>query len=92
MADHQITCITLSQSGRTHEHITNVGNGRQWYDTVQNVIRLIDARTHTFYVRDSFGRRADVGVVRPAGRPAYLRTHADGYYTDNLLSLNACTA
>jgi len=92
MADYQITCVTMSYSGREHEHITHVGNGKQWYDTVKNVIGFIKSGQHTFYVRDSYGRRANVGVVEPAGRPAYLRTYADGYYTDNLLALNSCPA
>jgi hypothetical protein len=90
MADYQITCVTMSYGGRGHEHITHVGDSSRWRDTVPNVVRFIDARTHTFYVRDVFGRRANVGVVRPVGRPPYLRTYADGYPTDNLLALNAC--
>jgi hypothetical protein len=29
-------------------------------------------------------------VVHPAGRAPYVRTHADGDWNDNLLSLNQC--
>jgi len=36
------------------------------------------------------GKRADVRVIRPAGREAYVRTYADGDWNDNLLSLNQC--
>jgi len=90
MADHQITCINMSYGGRGYEHITHVGNGSQWRDTVSNVVRYIDARVHTFYVQDAVGRRAYVGVVRPVGRAPYLRTYANGQPTDNLLSLTAC--
>ena len=46
----------------------------------------------TFFVIDPRnGKRADVGVVRPAGRAAYLRTHADGDWNDNLLFLDHCS-
>lgn len=38
-------------------------------------------------VRNSNGRDVAVGVVRPAGRPPYLRTHADNTWNDNLLAL-----
>ena len=42
---------------------------------------LLDPRT---------GKRADVGVIRVASHAPYLRTHADGDWNDNLLSLNQC--
>jgi hypothetical protein len=55
------------------------------------VIASIEARTNTFFVRDpKSGKRADIGVVRVAGHIPFLRTHADGYWNDNLLSLNQC--
>jgi hypothetical protein len=59
--------------------------------TVAQVIASIDAKTNTFYVQDAqSGRRADVGVVREAGKRPHIRTYADGYYNDNLLALPAC--
>lgn len=92
MSDIQITCITKSQSNGGHEHITHVGSPQfqgKW--TVGQVIASIDARAHTFFVRDPLTqKRADVGVVRPTGRPPYIRTYADGLPTDNLLSLPNC--
>jgi hypothetical protein len=36
------------------------------------------------------GKRADIGVVRAAGHAPFLRTYADGYWSDNLLALNQC--
>ena len=57
----------------------------------EKVIDSIEAKTNTFFVVDpNTGKRAYVGVVRPAGRPAFVRTHADGNWNDNLLSLNQC--
>ena len=51
----------------------------------------IDSGTNTFYVIDpKTGKRANIGVVRVSGRAPYLRTHADGVWNDNLLSLGQC--
>src|ERR1700687_99213 len=93
MADVQITCIRKPHPQSPHEHITQVGNpqaGCEW--PREQVLASIDAQENTFYVRDPrTGLRSNVGVVRPAGRPAYLRTYADGDWNDNLLSLDQCT-
>jgi len=65
------------------------GKSHPW--TSAQVIASIDGRTNTFYVIDPYnGKRSDVGVVRPAGGRPYLRTHADGDWNNNLLSLNQC--
>ena len=92
MADVRVTCITKPHPQSPHEHITNIGNpdvGWKW--TREQVISSIEAKTNTFYVIDPYnGKRSDVGVVRlPASSP-YLRTHADGDWNDNLLSLGQC--
>ncbi|RUR91686.1 DUF3892 domain-containing protein [Pectobacterium polaris] len=95
MTDVKIKCITLSDTNGDHEHITHVGSdqftppGTRW--TVDEVIYAIENNLHTFYVTDSNGKRADVGVVNPNdGRKKYIRTYADGYYNNNLLSLPTC--
>ena len=92
MADVQVTCITKPHPQSSHEHITHLGNPKaDWKWTREQVIASIDAKTNTFYVLDpDNGNRSNVGVVRPVGRPAFLRTHADGDWNDNLLSLNQC--
>jgi hypothetical protein len=47
----------------------------------------IDSKTNTFYVFEK-GNRSEIGVVRPTdGRLPFLRTYADGTWSDNLLSL-----
>jgi hypothetical protein len=90
MADVQITCITKPHPQSPHEHITHAG-GAGWKWTREQVIASIDGKTNTFYVVDPKNRkRADVGVVRPAGKAAFIRTHADGDWNDNLLSLDQC--
>lgn len=91
MADCQVTCITKPHPLSPHEHITHLGNPPTWIWTREQVIASIEGKTNTFFVRDPVtGRRADVGVVHEAGKAPYLRTHADGYFNDNLLSLNQC--
>ncbi|ADI31076.1 DUF3892 domain-containing protein [Methylotenera versatilis] len=88
MADAKITCINKPLSG-SHEHITHVGNPEVgWIWTVADVVKSIDANQNTFYVLDpSTGKRANVGVIRPSNHAPYLRTYADGNWSDNLLSL-----
>lgn len=91
MADVQITCITKPNPRSPHEHITHVGNPPTWVWPREKVIASIEARTNTFFVLDPrTGKRANVGVVREPGKAPYLRTYADGYWNDNLLSLIQC--
>ena len=92
MADVKVTCITKSVPNGGHEHITHLGSATgNWKWTREEVIKSIDAETNTFFVTDpQNGKRANVGVVRPSGRAAYVRTYADGDWNDNLLSLSNC--
>lgn len=93
MADCRITCITKPNVNSPHEHITHVGNP-MWSPrriTVQNVINDIRGGINSFYVQDARGNRADVGIVAAtATRREHIRTYADGYFNDNLLSLDQC--
>ena len=62
-----------------------------WNWPREHVVASIETKTNTFFVRDpKSGKRADIGVVRVTGHAPFLRTHADGYWNDNLLSLNQC--
>jgi hypothetical protein len=92
MADAQVTCIVKPHPLSPHEHITHVGNpSNQWMWPREQVIASIDAKSNTFFVLDPLsGKRADIGVVRESGKLPYLRTYADGQWTNNLLSLNQC--
>jgi len=92
MADVQVTCITKPHPQSPHEHITHLGNpSAGWKWTREEVIASIDAHSNTFFVLDpGNGKRSDVGVVREAGKAPYVRTHADGNWNNNLLSLNQC--
>lgn len=92
MADAQVTCIVKPNAQSSHEHITHLGNpAGDWMWPREQVIRSIDEKSNTFYVLDpTSGKRADIGVVREAGKAPYLRTYADGRWDNNLLSLNQC--
>lgn len=95
MADVQVTCISKPNSQSLHEHITHLGNphtaGGGWIWTREQVIASIDANSNTFYVLDPVsGKRANIGVVREAGKVPYVKTYADGRWSNNLLSLNQC--
>lgn len=87
MADARVTCVNKQPRANPHEGITHLG-GPEWRWTRQEVIESIEALTNTFYTLVD-GKRADIGIVNgPNGR--YVRTHADGKWTDNLLALDEC--
>lgn len=87
----RITARRMS-GGTTHQHIAELrwtepstGKGD---DTARAVIvGWIEKRNIKAYTEDGRGNRADVGVVTPAHGEKYLRTHADGVWTNNLLEL-----
>jgi hypothetical protein len=86
MATNQIVGVRMSATYGSYEHITYVQyNGQLW--NREYVIQLIEANKDSFFVMS--GRdRSEVGVVYPGNlRAPYLRTHADGKWDDNLLSL-----
>ena len=83
----RISCINKTPRNDTHEGITHVG-GAGWRKTRQEVINLIKNHTNTYYTLEG-GKRAEVAVMKGANGE-YLRTHADGKPTDNLLSLSEC--
>lgn len=92
MADVQIRNIRKRDRMSSYEHITHVGNilTANWIWTREDVIKSIEQKTNTFYVQET-GHRSEVGIMRPAdGRLPFLRTYADGYWNDNLLSLPDC--
>jgi len=83
----------IRQAGGTgHEHIThlwwtNPASGKVGDNTRSRIVSWIEDEHGKAYVEDRTGNRADVLVVTPAGGPKYLRTYADGRWTDNLLAL-----
>lgn len=94
MNEYQVTCIRKPNRESRHEHITHIGNQQDnWMLTREAAIRKIDAKTGAFFTVDkTTNKRAYVGVVRESGKDAYLRTHADGKWNDNLLAQAECSA
>src|SRR4051812_32635900 len=92
MNEYQVTCINKPNRMSSHEHITHIG-AANWRMTRDEAIRRIDSGKEAFFTMDrSTGRKVYIGVVRGNGvRSAYLRTHADGKWNDNLLALDECS-
>lgn len=91
MATIEITAIRLT-GGTRHEHISHVwwtdhSAGRTGDDDRSTIVAGIEAKTLTAYVSDVYANKAYVGVVTPSSGSKYLRTYADGKWTDNLLAL-----
>jgi hypothetical protein len=87
MADVQVTCINKQPRNDPHEGITHLG-GSAWKWPRAEVIQSIRNKTNTFFTRVN-GKRADVAIVE-GQNGAYVRTHADGQWNDNLLALPEC--
>ena len=91
MSQHRITHIRKPNTESSLEHITHVKYENEIH-TREYVIRLIEAGTDSFYVKED-GEHSDVHVIYPRnGNSPYLRTapDADGEKRDNLLSLPQC--
>lgn len=78
--------------GTSHQHIVrlwwvNPADGDQGDNTRAELVAWIEDKGGKAYVEDRFGNRVDVGVVTPAYGQKYLRSYADGVWTDNLLAL-----
>jgi Protein of unknown function (DUF3892) len=87
----RITHIRQS-GGSGHEHIihlwwTNPATGKTGDDTRTAIVSWIEGKDGKAYTEDAQGNRADVRVIAPSHGEKYLRTYADGRWTDNLLAL-----
>src|SRR4051794_16460937 len=92
MNEFQVTCIVKPHRHSTHEHITHIGNlAQKWMLARETAIERIESKQEAYYTVDRLtGKRAYIGVVREHGKAAYLRTHADGQWNDNLLAQTDC--
>jgi hypothetical protein len=88
----QISCINKREHLNPHERILYVGginsDGTRWKLSETQAIVAIEAGQYSFYV-NVLGRMVDVIVAIHLGRK-YLKTVADGYAPNNLLSLDEC--
>lgn len=87
----EITHVHYEGTTRTHESISsykwkNLENGNTDFSSKATMVDWIDNKRGIAYV-GSGASRVDVATVHPDMGLPYLRTHADGFYNNNLLSL-----
>lgn len=85
-----IFAVHMTPGGSGHEHIAKVkwknpDNGKQGESTCSVMVNYITNQNGDVYVCGGHAHIARVGVV--SGNPPYLRTYADGAWSDNLLAL-----
>ena len=89
---NRVTCIRKRDRNNAHERIAAIGgqnaDGRRWELAEDEAIASIEQGQYSFYVSVN-GRSVDVVIATHNGRK-YLKTRADGYSPDNLLSLPTC--
>lgn len=92
MADtYQVKCINKTDRQNAHERIRNIGGfdaGKQWKLAESDAIVGIESGKWRFFVSVG-GKSVGVIIALHNGRK-YLKTEADGYQPDNLLSLPEC--
>jgi len=84
----QVTCITKKGDHfNPHERIQGIG-GASWWRSEDDAIRDVEKDSESYYASAS-GKSVWVVVAVHNGRK-YLKTTADNYKPDNLLSLPDC--
>ena len=86
----RIAKVRLSQGGYPNEHITDLmwlsyQDGEVGTNATAEIVKWLDDGGKAFV--ESSQTKVEVGVVRPDGGRPYVRTYANGVWTDNLLSL-----
>lgn len=86
----EITHVKYSGTSKTHESIVeykwkNQQTGNVASSTKPVLVAWVEGNGAAYVGANT--QQVEVKAVRPSGAPAYLRTHADGKPTNNLLSL-----
>lgn len=87
----EITHVHFGSTPRSEETITsyrwvNISNGTTGDSDKASMVRYIDVSKGSVYVGKG-SARVSVGVVSPTYGTPYLRTYADGKWTNNLVNL-----
>jgi hypothetical protein len=89
----RIECINKADRYNPDRHITHIGgrnsDGTPWKLSEEDAIQGMRQGKWTFFVHAG-GRTVNVVIARSAQGRDYLKTEADGYRPDNLLSLPEC--
>jgi len=89
---HEVKCINKTHRQDPHEAISHIGgqsNGKIWKITQQQAIDGVERGEWIFIVRRG-GHTVKVVIAKSQFGHKYLKTEADGYRPDNLLSLPEC--
>ncbi len=91
---HQIRCVEKTDRYDPTEAIEYIGgnnaDGTRWRLAQKDAIAGIKAGKWSFYVHNG-GRRTDVIVATSRYGNDYIKTVADDYEPNNLLSLQSCS-
>ncbi len=89
----EIRCINKQPRHDPTERITHVGgpnpDGRHWKLSLDEAIKGVEIGKYDFFVK-AYGREVEVVVSTSRAGRKYLRTVADSYDPNNLLSLPEC--
>jgi len=93
----RITCVSKPSGNNQnpHEAISRLGwineeTSAQGTSTRLEIYDFIKQKGGQAYVIDRNGNKAYLGTLENAYGTQYVRTYADGVWTDNLLSLPQC--
>lgn len=90
---NQVLCINKSDRMNPHERITRIGgindHGQRWRITQDEAIQGIESGRWQFHIRSSYRDVRVIVAVSQHGHK-YIKTEADDYQPNNLLSLPEC--
>ncbi|WP_299700419.1 DUF3892 domain-containing protein [uncultured Tateyamaria sp.] len=90
---HQIDCIEKEDRDDPFTAIKFVGglnaDGTRWRISQQDAIQRIKSRQNSFFVKEGT-RSVTVIVAKSRSGNEYIKTEADDYEPNNLLSLASC--
>lgn len=86
-----ISHVRYSGTTKSHESIVRYKwiseqDGSVGESDKPTMVAFVDNKQNHAYVKNG-AARVSVGSVHPSSSPAYVRTYADGKWTDNLLAL-----